>query len=59
MFARTKPLYDLNYEWNAVRVRNIPSCVLSSGISWVKTREALLMGKLIGSLYAWFRLVVN
>ena len=28
-----KPLYNLNYEQNAIRVRNIPSCVLSSGIS--------------------------
>ena len=33
MFVRTKPLYDLNYEQNAIRVRNIPSYVLYSGIS--------------------------
>ena len=55
----TKSLYGLNYERNAVRVRNIPSCVLSSGISWVKTREALPMSELIGSLYARFRLIVS
>ena len=44
MSARTKLLYDLNYEQNAVRVRNIPSCVPTSSItSWVKIREALPM----------------
>ena len=43
---------------NEVKVRNILSCVLTSGItSRVKTRKALLMGELIGSLYAWLRLV--
>ena len=31
--TRTKPLYSLNYEQNTIRVRNIPSSVLSSGIS--------------------------
>ena len=31
--VRIKPLYGQNYEWNAIRVRNIPSCVLSSGIN--------------------------
>ena len=59
MFARTKPLYGLSYEQNAVRVRNIPSCVLSSGISRVKTCESLPMGEFIGSLYTWLRLVAS
>ena len=59
MFMRTKPLYGQNYEQNAIRVRNIPSCVLFSGRSWLKTRETLSTGKLIGLLYAWFRLVVS
>ena len=60
MFTRTKPLYNLKYEQNAVRVRNILSCVLSSGIlQWVRTREALPIVEWIGSLYAWFRLHIN
>ena len=59
MFMKIIPLYGSNYEQNEVRVRNIPSCVLSSCISWVKICEALLMGKLIGSLHAWFRLVAS
>ena len=60
MFMKTTLLHGLNYEQNEVRVRNTPSCVLTSGISSrVKTREALPMSKLIGSLYAWFRLVVD
>ena len=42
---RTKSLYDQNYEWNVAKVRNIPSCVLSSSISWVKICEALAMGR--------------
>ena len=60
MFVKTTPLYGLNYKQNKVRVRSIPSCVLTSGISSrVRTREALLMGKLIGSLYAWLWLVAS
>ena len=60
MFVKTTPLYGLNYEHNEVRVRNNPSCVLTSGVtSRAKTSEALPMGKLIGPLYAWFRLVVG
>ena len=60
MFVKRTPLYGLNYEQNEVRVRNIPSCVLTSGItSRVKTREALPIGELIGSLYAWLRLVAS
>ena len=56
----TKPLYGQNHEYNVVKVRNIPSCVLISRItSLVKTREALPMGELIGSLYAWLRLVAS
>ena len=57
---KTTSLYGLNYEQNEVRIRNIHSCILTSGISSrVKTREALPMGKLIGSLYAWFQLVAS
>ena len=59
MFERIKSLYGLNYERNTVRIRNIPSCVLSSDISRVKTCEALPMGELIGSLYIWLRLVAS
>ena len=59
MFVRTEPLYGRNYEWNVEKVRNIPSCVLSSGRPRVKTCEALSTGKWIGLLYAWFQLVIN
>ena len=60
MFMKTTLLHGLNYEQNEVRVRNIPSCVLTLGISSrVKTREALPMGELIGPLYAWFRLLMS
>ena len=31
MVVRTKPFYGQNYEQDAIKVRNIPSCVLSSG----------------------------
>ena len=56
---RTKPFYDQNYKHDAIKVRNIPSCVLSSGRPRVKTREALSTGKWIGLLHAWFRLVIG
>ena len=57
MFVRTKSFYGQNYEHDAIKVRDIPSCVLISGKPRVKTREALSMGERIGLLYAWFRLV--
>ena len=56
---RTKPFYGQNYEQDAIKVRNIPSCVLILGKSRVKTRKALSTGEWIGLLYAWFRLVVS
>ena len=59
MFVRTKPFYDQNYEHDAIKVRDIPSCVLILGKPWVRTREALSMGERIGLLYAWFRLVTG
>ena len=59
MFVRTKPFYGQNYEYDAIKVRDIPSCVLISGKLWVKSREALSMGERIGLLYAWFRLVTG
>ena len=53
MFTRIISLYGPNYEQNEVRVRNIPSCVLTLGItSQVKTREALPTIEWIDSLYA-------
>ena len=57
MFVRTKPFYGQNYEHDAIKVRNIPSCVLISGKPRVKTCEALSTGKLIDLLYAWFSLL--
>ena len=33
MFMKTTPFYDLNYAQNELRVRDILSCVLSSGIT--------------------------
>ena len=59
MFVRIKPLYGQNYEHDAIKVRNIPSCVLISSKPWVKAREALSTGELIGFLYAWFWLVTS
>ena len=59
MFVRTKPFYNSSYEQDAIKVRNIPSCVLYSGRPLVKTREALSTGEWIGFLYAWFRLVIG
>ena len=56
---RTKPFYSQNYEQDVIKVKNIPSCVLYSGRSRVKTREALSTGKWIGLLHAWFRLVIG
>ena len=59
MFVRTKSFYGQNYEKDAIKVRNIPSCVLFLGRPRVKTREALSTGKWIGLLYAWFQLVTG
>ena len=56
---RTKPSYGQNYEHDAIKVRDIPSCVLLSGRPRVKTREALSMGERIGLLHAWFRIVIS
>ena len=56
---RTKPFYGQNYEQDAIKVRNIPSCILISGKPRVKTREALPTGEWIGLLYAWFRLLID
>ena len=56
---RTKPFYGQNYELDAIKVRNIPSCVLISDKPRVKTREALSTGEWIGLLYAWFWLVTG
>ena len=56
---RTKPFYGQNYEQDAIKVRNIPSCVLSSSRPRMKTREALSTGKWIGLLHAWFWLVIG
>ena len=56
---RTKPFYGQNYEQDAIKVRNIPSCVLISGKPRVKTRKALSTGEWIGFLYAWLRLVTG
>ena len=56
---RTKSYYGQNYEHDAIKVRNILSCVLISGKPRVKTREALSTGEWIGLLYAWFRLVIG
>ena len=56
---KTKPFYGQNYEQDAIKVRNIPSGVLSLGRPPVKTREALSTGKWIGLLHAWFRLVIG
>ena len=52
MFVRTKPSYGQNYEHDAIKVRDIPSCVLISGRPRVKTREALSTGEWVGFLYA-------
>ena len=54
---RTKPSYGQSYKHDAIKVRDISSCVLISGKPQVTTREALSMGERIGLLYAWFRLV--
>ena len=54
-----KPFYGQNYEREAIKVRNNPSCVLISGKPRVKSREALSTGEWIGFLYAWFRLVTG
>ena len=59
MFVRTKPSYGQNHEHDAIKVRDIPSCVLTSGKPWVKTREALSTGEWIGFLYAWLWLVTG
>ena len=56
---RTKSFYGQDYEHDAIKVRNIPSCVLISGKPQVKTREALSTSERIGLLYAWFRLVIG
>ena len=56
---RTKPSYGQNYEHDATKARDIPSCVLISGRPRVTTCEALSMGEWIGFLYAWFRLVTG
>ena len=56
---RTKPSYGQNYEHDAIKVRDFPSCVLILGKPRVKIREALSMGELMGLLCAWFRLVIN
>ena len=56
---RTNSSYGQNYEHDVIKVRDIPSCVLISGKSQVKTREALSTGEWIGFLYAWFRLVTG
>ena len=56
---RTKPSYSQNYEHGAIKVRDIPSCVLILGKPRVKTREALSMSEWLGFLYAWFRLVTG
>ena len=56
---RTKSFYSQNYEHDAIKVRNIPSCVIISGKPQVKTREALSTSEWIGLLYAWFRLVTG
>ena len=56
---RTKSFYDQNYEHDAIKVRNIPLCVLITGKPQVKTREALSRGEWIGLLYAWFQLVIS
>ena len=59
MFVRTKPFYGQNNEQDAIKMRNIPSCILILGKPRVKTREALSTGEWIGLLYAWFRLVTG
>ena len=59
MFVRKKPFCGQNYEQDAIKVRNIPSCVLISGKLRVKTHKALSTGEWIGLLYAWFRLVIG
>ena len=59
MLVRTKPFYDQNYEHDAIKVRDIPSCVLISGKPWVKACDALSTGEWIDFLYAWFRLVIG
>ena len=56
---RTNLFYGQNYEHDAIKVRNIPSCVLISGKPRVKTRLALSTGEWIDLLYAWFRLVIG
>ena len=56
---RTKPSYSQNYKHDAIKARDIPSCVLISGKPRVKTREALSTGEWIGLLYAWFQLVTG
>ena len=56
---RIKPFYGQDYEHDAIKVRNIPSCVLISGKPRARTREALSTGEWIGLLYAWFRLVID
>ena len=56
---RTKPSYGQNYEHDAIKVRDIPSCVLISGRPRVKTREALSTGEWTSFLYAWFRLITG
>ena len=59
IFVRTKWPYGQNHEHDAIKVGDIPSCVLISSKPWVKTREALSTGEWIGLLYAWFRLVTS
>ena len=49
---RTKLSYGQNYEHDAIKARDIPSCFLISGRPLVKTRGALSMGEWIGFLYA-------
>ena len=56
---RTKSFYGQDYEQDAIKVRNIPSCVLISGKPRVKTGEALPTGEWIGLLYAGFRLIIS
>ena len=56
---RTKLFYSQNYEQDAIKVRDIPSCVLTLGKPWVKTHEALSTSEWIGFLYAWFWLVTG
>ena len=56
---RIKPFYGQNYEHDAIKVRNIPSCVLILDKPQVRTRETLSTGEWVSLLYAWFRLVID